>query len=81
MRRETARAVSAVEGRCRIYPGIDIDIPTGEQDVKCTREGVRAAVLAAFAGGAEGVVLSRKYSEMQLEHLAGAGDAMRELGQ
>lgn len=81
VQRETARAVAAVEGRCRIYPGIDIDIPTAKQDVHCTREGVRAAVLAAFAGGAEGVVLSRKYSEMQLDHLAGAGDAMRELGQ
>jgi hypothetical protein len=40
---------------------------------------VEEAVLAAFAGGAQGVVLSRKYSEMQLEHLTGAGDAIREL--
>jgi len=36
-------------------------------------------VLGAFSGGAQGVVLSRKYSEMQLDHLAGAGDAIREL--
>jgi hypothetical protein len=28
---------------------------------------------------AQGIVLSRKYSEMQFEHLAGAGDAPREL--
>jgi hypothetical protein len=77
VRRETERAVAAVEGRCAIYPGIDIDIPTGP--AQCSREGVRAAVLAAFAGGAQGVVLSRKYSEMQLDHLAGAGDALREL--
>ena len=26
------------------------------------------------------LVLSRKYSEMWLDHLAGAGDALRELG-
>ncbi len=39
---------------------------------------VPLAVLPAFAG-AQGVVLSRKYSEMQLDHLAGAGDAIREL--
>ncbi|HEV8635184.1 MAG TPA: hypothetical protein VG370_13210 [Chloroflexota bacterium] len=78
VRRETERAVAAVQGRCRIYPGIDVDIPTGP--AACSREGVKAAVLAAFAGGADGVVLSRKYSEMWLDHLAGAGDALRELG-
>jgi len=36
-------------------------------------------VLAAFEGGADGVVLSRKYSEMRLDNLAGAGDAIREV--
>jgi hypothetical protein len=41
---------------------------------------VRDAVLAAFEGGAEGVVLSRKYSEMMLDNLSGAGAAMRSLG-
>ena len=81
VRRETERAVAAVEGRSAIYPGIDIDIPTGPELAQCTREGVKAAVLAAFAGGAQGVVLSRKYSEMQLDHLSGAGDAVRELQQ
>jgi hypothetical protein len=80
VRRETARAVAGVDGRCKIYPGIDIDIPTGAELAHCTREGVKAAVLAAFGGGAQGVVLSRKYSEMRLENLSGAGDAIRELG-
>ena len=47
---------------------------------RCTREGVKAATLAAFDGGAQGVVLSRKYSEMRLDILSGAGDAIRELG-
>ena len=77
VRRETERAVADVAGQCAIYPGIDIDIPI--KPAQCSREGVRDAVRAAFAGGAKGVVLSRKYSEMQLEHLAGAGDAIREL--
>ena len=63
-----------------IYPGIDIDIPTAAEESKCTPEGVRDAVKAAFAGGARGVVLSRKYSEMRLDNLAGAGQALRELG-
>jgi len=77
VRRETERALAAVEGRCHIYPGIDVDIPI--RPAECSREGVKAAVLAAFAGGAQGVVLSRKYSEMRLDHLAGAGDALREI--
>ena len=99
--------MAGVEGRCQIYPVIDLDIPirttrsepgtrgastpaqttgiggpvqTSGEITQCTREGVKAAVLAAFAGGAQGVVLSRKYSEMRLDILAGAGDAMNELG-
>jgi hypothetical protein len=44
---------------------------------RCTHDSVRDAVLAAFDGGAEGVVLSRKYSEMRLDNLSGAGEAMR----
>lgn len=46
---------------------------------QCTPESVRDATAAAFAGGAQGVVLSRKYSEMRLANLAGAGDAIRSL--
>jgi hypothetical protein len=37
-------------------------------------------VLAAFRGNADGVILSRKYSEMKLANLAGAGQAIQELG-
>jgi len=80
VRRETERAVKGVNDEIPIYPGIDIDIPTDEDEVKCTPEGVRDAVKGAFAGGAKGVVLSRKYSEMKLENLAGAGQAIKELG-
>ena len=80
VRRETERAVRGVNDEIPIYPGIDIDIPTEAHESKCTPEGVRDAVKAAFAGGARGVVLSRKYSEMRLANLAGAGQAIRELG-
>ena len=73
------RALFADATPTAIYPGIDIDIPTPHGTTTCTREGVKAVVLAAFAGGAQGVVLSRKYSEMRLDNLAGAGDAIKEL--
>lgn len=77
VRRETLRALAGVNGRCQIWPGIDIDIPTGPNDAQSSSEGVRAAVLAALEAGASGVVLSRKYSEMKLSHLDGAGQAVR----
>jgi hypothetical protein len=60
--------------------GTKINWDDNEGDLtQCTRESVRDATLAAFEGGAEGVVLSRKYSEMLLENLSGAGDAIRSL--
>jgi hypothetical protein len=39
---------------------------------------VYQSVKAAFDGGAPGVLLSRKYSEMRLDNLHGAGRAIRE---
>ena len=36
-------------------------------------------VKAAFQGGAHGVLLSRKYPEMRLDNIRGAGRAIREL--
>ena len=76
--RETRRAVEGVAGKCSILPGIDIDIPTGSRSRKATPDDTYAAVRAALKGGADGVILSRKYSEMRLANLAGAGRAVRE---
>ena len=78
--RETKRALEGVAGtNTRIWPGIDIDIPPEPNNSKCTPQSVKAAVLAALRAGAPGVLLSRKYSEMRLANLSGAGDAIREL--
>lgn len=76
---ETARAIADVKGAVPIYPGIDIDIPTAINEKRTQPADVKAATLAAFRAGAPGVVLSRKYAEMRLTNLAGAGDALREL--
>jgi hypothetical protein len=78
--RETRRAVAGSPPRVKIWPGIDIDIPTGASEKKTQPDDVYAAVKAAFAGGAHGVLLSRKYSEMRLANLAAAGRAVREVG-
>ena len=79
--REAARARAALRNtQTKLWPGIDIDIPTAPGHSKCTPQGTRDAVLAAFRGGADGVILSRKYSEMKLTNLAGAGEALQRQG-
>ncbi len=78
--RETKRCVEAAAStKTVIWPGIDIDIPTDESHSKSTPEGTRDAVIAAFRAGAPGVILSRKYSEMKLANLSGAGEGVRKL--
>jgi hypothetical protein len=88
--RETRRAVAGVSshsaesahaaktpGTPKIWPGIDIDIPTGQDEKKAEPQDVRDAVRAALGAGADGVILSRKYSEMRLANLRAAGEALR----
>jgi hypothetical protein len=75
--RETKRALAGVGGAVKIWPGIDIDIPTGKDEKKTTPNDVRGAVRAALSAGADGVLLSRKYSEMQLANLRAAGEGVR----
>jgi hypothetical protein len=74
--RETKRALAGVQGSVKIWPGIDIDIPTNQGEKKTRPEDVRQAVTAALNAGAQGVILSRKYSEMRLANLRAAGDAL-----
>jgi len=79
VRRETKRAIAGAGPTLKIWPGIDIDIPDAATSKKSQPDDVSAAVKAAFDGGAHGVLLSRKYSEMRLANLRGAGRAIRDL--
>jgi hypothetical protein len=76
--RETQRALAGVQGTCKVYPGIDIGIPTGANSRKASPDDTYAAVAAALKAGADGLILSRKYSEMQLANLSAAGRAVLE---
>jgi hypothetical protein len=84
--RETRRAVEDVKGAgangagVSVWPGVDIDVPVPAGSSQSSAEQVKAAVIAAFKGGADGLILSRNFSEMKPEHLAGAGAALKELG-
>lgn len=78
--RETKRARAGLEGaKTQLWPGIDVDIPTEENNSKSTPYSTRNAVIAAFHGGADGVLISRKYSEMKLGNLKAVGSAIKEL--
>jgi len=75
---ETKRALAAAGPTMMIWPGIDVDVPTGAASKKAGPDDVYQAVKAAFDGGAHGVLLSRKYSEMRLDNIRAAGRAYRD---
>jgi hypothetical protein len=78
--REAKRARAALAGaKTQLWPGIDIDIPTAATSSKSTPGATHDAVLAAFRGGADGVILSRKWSEMKSGNLKGAGAAIKQV--
>ena len=76
--RETQRALEGVKGKCLILPGIDIGIPTKADSRKGSPQDAYLATAAAYKAGAQGVILSRKYSEMKLADIDAAGRAIRE---
>ena len=59
-------------------PGIDIGIPTGKNSRKASSDDTYSTVTTALKAGADGLLLSRKYSEMQLANLAAAGRVVRD---
>jgi hypothetical protein len=76
--RETQRAIAGVAGGCKILPGLDIGIPVGKNSRTASPEDTFAATAAALKAGADGLIFSRKYSEMRLSNLSAAGKAVRE---
>jgi hypothetical protein len=77
--RETKRAIAGSQGEVKIYPGLDIDVPTEATDHRTKPDDVRQAIHGAFGAGANGVVLSTRYEEMWLANLTAAGDTLREV--
>ncbi|HEX4443965.1 MAG TPA: hypothetical protein VHZ81_10375 [Galbitalea sp.] len=77
--REARRTVTAVAGKARVYPGLDVDVAAPDHVRRTTPEGIQASIAAAMAGGSDGYILSRKYSEMSVENLRAAGVAARKL--
>jgi hypothetical protein len=80
VRRETERTVAAIAGRAAVYPGLDVNVPTPEHVKQTGPEEIRASIDAALSAGADGIVLSRKYSEMDVQNIAAVGRALRDGG-
>lgn len=75
---ETKRALDSVQGKCKIYTGLDIDIPAKPENRQTTPEDVYKSTMTALKAGAEGVIFSRKYSEMKLPNIEGGGKAIKD---
>src|SRR5262249_52708605 len=71
VRRESARTVAAVGGKARVYPGLGVDVAAPAHVVRSTPATVGEALAAAFEAGVDGVIISRKYSEMEVKNLDG----------
>ena len=74
----TRRHVDAVGPEVAVYPGIGLGVETVARDI--SPADCEAMVEASFDGGAEGVMISRNYSELTLTNLAAVGNALRRLG-
>jgi hypothetical protein len=81
--RETERCVAGARGKARVYPGIGFDVPWhlpegGIAPRPSDPEGVYQSAMAAFEAGADGLVASRDYDEMQNKNIEAFGRAVRE---
>jgi hypothetical protein len=64
-----------------VYPGIGVGVQgVGKDSKSITPESIRAAVRAAYEGGASGICISRNYSEAMLANVAAVGDEIESLG-
>ncbi|HWK11763.1 MAG TPA: hypothetical protein VNR64_17010 [Vicinamibacterales bacterium] len=73
--RETRRSVASANGKTKIYTGLGFDVPGSPPD---DPETIYQATAKAFAAGAHGIVVSREYEEMRVEHLRAVGRAFRD---
>jgi hypothetical protein len=73
--RETKRSVANAAGKTKIYTGVGFDVPGSPAD---DVETIYQTTLKSFQAGAHGIVVSREYEEMKVEHLRAVGRAYRD---
>lgn len=74
--RETKHTVASAGGKTKIYAGIGFDVPGSPPDDPDT---IYQSTVRAFDAGAHGIVVSREYEEMEIDHLRAVGRAYREV--
>jgi hypothetical protein len=77
--REMQRAIAGVKGKCGVVAGIDVNIPVSPGSRIASPDDTYKATQAGLKAGSQGVILSRKYSEMMLANVAAAGRAIRDI--
>ncbi|MBN1629214.1 MAG: hypothetical protein JW990_05600, partial [Thermoleophilia bacterium] len=75
--KEIERIRAATGDQVPVYPGIDVDIPSGEPERRSEPEDLVDVLEASYKAGARGFVLSRKYSEMRLANLKAIGKHLK----
>ncbi len=74
--RETKHSVASSEGKTKIYTGVGFDVPGSLPD---DPETIYQVTMRAFQADAHGIVASREYEEMKLEHLRAVGRAYHDV--
>ena len=64
----------------KVYPGIGAGVGAADNHKAITPDEIKAGVHAGFEGGAEGVLISRNYSEAELRNIEAVGEALKERG-
>jgi hypothetical protein len=80
--RETKRCVEGVQGKADVISGVGFDVPWHHPDgmipFLSDPDILYEAVMKSFDAGANGVLASRDYDEMQLSSLEAFGNAVRD---
>jgi hypothetical protein len=76
----TQNLIADTGGKCKVYPGIGVGVGDGGTSKPITPDEVKQGIHAAFEGGAHGILVSRNYSEAELQNMDAVGDALKERG-
>jgi hypothetical protein len=76
----TENLIADTGGKVKVYPGIGVGVGDGGKSKAVTPDEVKSAIHAAYDGGAQGVLISRNYSEAELRNIDAVGDALKERG-
>ncbi len=76
----TRDLVDANDGKCKVYSGVGVGVGDGGESKPITPQEVREGTEAALDGGASGILISRNYSEADLDGISAVGDVLKERG-